>query len=122
MVPPGDAELSVHFFQAEDGIRAHCVTGVQTCALPIWTPSGTWTGKGITSSEAPLAPGHITTLAGILNDRGNGTPVTASFNGETVGINDVLVKYTYNGDMDLSGSVDADDYAQIDVGFARQGE
>ena len=23
------------FFQAEDGIRFHCVTGVQTCALPI---------------------------------------------------------------------------------------
>src|SRR5438034_10119748 len=27
------------FFQAEDGIRDHCVTGVQTCALPIY-PSG----------------------------------------------------------------------------------
>src|SRR5947207_12209725 len=26
------------FFQAEDGIRDHCVTGVQTCALPIWGP------------------------------------------------------------------------------------
>src|SRR4030095_8695676 len=25
----------VVFFQAEDGIRDHCVTGVQTCALPI---------------------------------------------------------------------------------------
>src|SRR5437588_143972 len=25
----------IFFFQAEDGIRAHCVTGVQTCALPI---------------------------------------------------------------------------------------
>ena len=24
------------FFQAEDGIRCHCVTGVQTCALPIY--------------------------------------------------------------------------------------
>src|SRR5260221_9378188 len=24
------------FFQAEDGIRYHCVTGVQTCALPIF--------------------------------------------------------------------------------------
>src|SRR5215204_7375326 len=24
------------FFQAEDGIRDHCVTGVQTCALPIY--------------------------------------------------------------------------------------
>src|SRR5437588_707929 len=28
------------FFQAEDGIRDHCVTGVQTCALPIsWRPA-----------------------------------------------------------------------------------
>src|SRR5438034_6500398 len=26
----------VFFFQAEDGIRYHCVTGVQTCALPIY--------------------------------------------------------------------------------------
>src|SRR5258708_25287333 len=25
------------FFQAEDGIRDDLVTGVQTCALPIWT-------------------------------------------------------------------------------------
>src|SRR5205807_5250970 len=25
-------------FQAEDGIRDYKVTGVQTCALPIWTP------------------------------------------------------------------------------------
>src|SRR5947207_6718352 len=24
------------FFQDEDGIRCHCVTGVQTCALPIF--------------------------------------------------------------------------------------
>src|SRR5438034_2377446 len=28
------------FFQAEDGIRDHCVTGVQTCALPICPTSG----------------------------------------------------------------------------------
>src|SRR5256885_11915025 len=27
------------FFQAEDGIRDYKVTGVQTCALPIW-PAG----------------------------------------------------------------------------------
>src|SRR5260221_11805032 len=27
------------FFQAEDGIRDHCVTGVQTCALPILSPA-----------------------------------------------------------------------------------
>src|SRR5260221_622133 len=31
-----ETDISVFFFfQAEDGIRDHCVTGVQTCALPI---------------------------------------------------------------------------------------
>src|SRR3712207_9409008 len=29
--------MSSFFFQAEDGIRDIGVTGVQTCALPIWT-------------------------------------------------------------------------------------
>src|SRR5215204_6936622 len=28
------------FFQAEDGIRSHCVTGLQTCALPIYRSDG----------------------------------------------------------------------------------
>src|SRR5579875_1566018 len=28
--------VTFFFFQAEDGIRGHCVTGVQTCALPIY--------------------------------------------------------------------------------------
>ena len=27
---------AIFFFQAEDGIRGYKVTGVQTCALPIW--------------------------------------------------------------------------------------
>src|SRR5437588_10068429 len=30
----------IFFFQAEDGIRDHCVTGVQTCALPISRSEG----------------------------------------------------------------------------------
>src|SRR5262249_60245262 len=32
--------LSGFFFQAEDGIRYWSVTGVQTCALPIWDRAG----------------------------------------------------------------------------------
>src|SRR5690606_23976170 len=32
---------SIFFFQAEDGIRDFHVTGVQTCALPIWGGSPT---------------------------------------------------------------------------------
>src|SRR6266536_5767190 len=31
-------ELAFFFFQAEDGIRDPLVTGVQTCALPIYPP------------------------------------------------------------------------------------
>src|SRR5262252_2531267 len=32
---PAPNRSQFFFFQAEDGIRDHCVTGVQTCALPI---------------------------------------------------------------------------------------
>src|SRR5438132_368069 len=32
---PLPGPVAYFFFQAEDGIRDHCVTGVQTCALPI---------------------------------------------------------------------------------------
>src|SRR5260221_8048462 len=43
MVVGGDSNRRIErqdffFFQAEDGIRDHCVTGVQTCALPICYP------------------------------------------------------------------------------------
>src|SRR5438132_319244 len=54
--------LKDFFFQAEDGIRHHCVTGVQTCALPICSgakpapppPSTTRTSSRSTAS-APAA-------------------------------------------------------------------
>src|SRR2546427_2850987 len=38
------------FFQAEDGIRDLTVTGVQTCALPISTPSKTRNRPSSTSA------------------------------------------------------------------------
>ena len=36
----GGGEVWFFFFQAEDGIRDYDVTGVQTCALPIWLLAG----------------------------------------------------------------------------------
>src|SRR6266852_9574110 len=41
------APVSCFFFQAGDGIRDATVTGVQTCALPIW-----WSGVGVSWEEA----------------------------------------------------------------------
>jgi len=41
----------------------------------------------------------------------------AQFDGFAVATNDVLVKYTYNGDTDLNGIVDFDDYSRTDSGF-----
>src|SRR5205807_5371126 len=42
--PSRSVDRICFFFQAEDGIRDYKVTGVQTCALPIWLPSkyGSW--------------------------------------------------------------------------------
>src|SRR5260221_986302 len=36
LFPSHATRYFIFFFQAEDGIRDHCVTGVQTCALPIY--------------------------------------------------------------------------------------
>src|SRR2546422_2148783 len=48
------------FFQAEDGIRDVAVTGVQTCALPIWV-------DGLASVEAPArAPAKVAEDVGQL--------------------------------------------------------
>src|SRR2546430_12873789 len=43
------------FFQAEDGIRDLTVTGVQTCALPIWTVTSSPLSNRI-SDRFPVSP------------------------------------------------------------------
>jgi hypothetical protein len=81
---------------------------------------GSWSGKGITSSSAASDPNHLTTLAALLNDRGDGSPLYANFAGETVDNNAILLKKTLNGDTDLNGKIDADDYFNIDRGFSQK--
>ncbi len=71
---------------------------------------------GITSSTAAADATHRTALGVILNDN-SGTPIYQNFDGASVIDGDVLVKYTWYGDADLSGTVDASDYALIDNGF-----
>src|SRR5260221_4712353 len=55
------------FFQAEDGIRDHCVTGVQTCALPICIQkprNGTNTQKPFQQSQRDMTPGRLQPKSG----------------------------------------------------------
>jgi hypothetical protein len=82
-----------------------------------------WTGSnGITSSSATGTP-TLTALAVELNSDGSsangglGNPLVASFDGQTVTETDVLVKYTFVGDADLSGTITAADYLLIDSAF-----
>ncbi len=79
-------------------------------------PANPWLGSGITSTAA-RSNSH-TGLSAILNDFGGSAgPVLTSFAGELVNVNSVIVKYTWTGDANLDGRVNADDYFAIDSGY-----
>src|SRR5476651_223291 len=50
------ALLRFFFLQAEDGIRDIGVTGVQTCALPIWSPEASAAIGAPTKNESMTRP------------------------------------------------------------------
>jgi fibronectin-binding autotransporter adhesin len=82
-----------------------------------------WSGTagGITSSAAAATPTK-TALGVILNDDPNnpGHPLVTTFDGQPTSDGDVLVKYTFVGDANLDGVINATDYMQIDNGFSSQ--
>ncbi len=80
-----------------------------------------WQGPGLTTSAAGTSPTGLMTLGIAINDRGDGTTLMDNLDGESVGPTDILIKYTWNGDADLNGIVDANDYFAIDQGFRTGG-
>ncbi len=83
---------------------------------------GTWQGSaGITSSAAANNPKHLTALGVIQNSSdgvdSSGSTLYPAFDGVSSSNNDVLIKYTYYGDANLSGKVDSADYTLIDNGY-----
>jgi hypothetical protein len=88
--------------------------------------NGTWIGNGINSSAAAAkdaADGQETTALGIalVSDIQFGQIATShSFDGQSVNNNDVLIKYTYNGDVNLDGVVNTQDATTI-AGFFNDG-
>lgn len=75
-----------------------------------WNATG-----GITTSNATTVIG----LAAYRNSEDGLTPLMATFGGVAVDQDSVLVKYTYNGDANLDGVIDIDDYFMIDTNYAR---
>ncbi|MCY2952434.1 MAG: hypothetical protein NTU53_10705 [Planctomycetota bacterium] len=76
---------------------------------------------GIMSSPAMSDTREMTGLGAIVNDKGDGQAVLyEKFAGEVVGIGSILVKYTWNGDANLDGVVNADDYFLADSGYVTQ--
>ena len=79
---------------------------------------GAWNGAGINSSTAAADANGVTAIGYAANsDYGAG-----SFKGVNglVG-SDVLVRFTYYGDADLSGDVTLDDFTQFLYGYQNQG-
>src|SRR5579862_4951995 len=77
------------FLQAEDGIRAGTVTGVQTCALPISgvdTPSN---DTGSTSDSTSTSTGGSCTDNGAIHCGPGGTTFYMCSNGELINMGSV---------------------------------
>ncbi len=82
---------------------------------------GTWDGKGIiTSMTAAISPQKLTTLAVAAASQA-GFPTGGTFAGVSVAPADLLVMYTYAGDANLDGTINADDYFAIDSNYNKSG-
>jgi hypothetical protein len=82
------------------------------------TVNGTWDGAGIGTSMSDAVGGLTGLGVGEAADvMFLGTGETALWNGETIDATSVIVKYTYAGDVNLDGMVDASDYGAIDNGY-----
>jgi hypothetical protein len=82
---------------------------------------GTWAGNGIVTSASAAQPAtRLTTLGAgeIAQSLHLLAGQTALYQGVTVDDTTVLVKYTYEGDADLNGRLDGDDYFILDQNLA----
>ena len=80
---------------------------------------GRWTGTGLTSALAAADSRRLTAVGVIQNatDIGGTTPIYTTLDGQPATATDVLARYTYYGDADLDGLVNAADYTRVDAGF-----
>jgi hypothetical protein len=108
-----DGNLILH---ASDGLAAQAALERLFALLKTGRNGGKWNGRGLNSSAAANNSAGNTGLMLLRN--GDAGPPLSAFAGQPVDGNSILSRYALNGDLDLNGIVDADDYFQIDTGFA----
>jgi hypothetical protein len=125
----GDKLLLTRALVLSPGARLHLADNDLIVDYSAASPLGTWNGSaygGITSWIATgrasqsgvtsAAPNPLIAL-GVAEAKDSlalAAGQTAVWGGRTVDATSVLVKYTYAGDANLDGEIDADDYAWID--------
>ena len=79
--------------------------------------NGTWNGNGITASTTASYAGqglaYTTGAVWLALHPGS------QFAGQNVNSNDILIKYTWQGDTTLKGYIDATDFAQLDAAYLK---
>ncbi len=71
---------------------------------------------GIISTTAAADTSHLTAL-GVIPSTGGANGSAGTFDGQTVPVGSVLMKYTYYGDANLDGTVNSADYSLVDYAF-----
>src|SRR5439155_8473647 len=119
-----DNDVVLHSSSANRIAKVAEITNQLKQGLNATTNSNTalfWTGQGIVTSAGWQGGSNYSGIGVTYNDFAAvgqpSAPIYTSFDGQTVGVNDVLVKYTWFGDADLNGQVNSNDYFQIDTGF-----
>ena len=92
-------------------------TGIQRQVQAAYQ-EGAWSGSGITTSMSDAATGLTTLAVATAAQTGH---AGGTFAGVSVAPEDVLVMYTYGGDTNFDGKLDADDYGTIDFSVLTAG-
>jgi hypothetical protein len=125
-----DNDLIVHTGSSDSNGASENATVESLAALgrnpasgAVGNPDGQWNGNGLSSSAAnaaDAAAGYEKIGLAVVVNSTLAEPVSSwqvgSFS-ETLGVNDIIVKYDYLGDYALEGSVDADDAGILQIEY-----
>ncbi|MBE3070761.1 MAG: pre-peptidase C-terminal domain-containing protein, partial [Planctomycetes bacterium] len=112
-VDVGAGHLVLDYAQGDAGPLADVAAWLRVGMDDAMSP---WDGQGITSSPAAADAAHLTAV-GMLDNTDPKSGGKTEFAGQAVDASSVLVAYTWWGDANLDGVIDANDYDVIDKNY-----